>query len=150
MTISGRLYFLSVIILTLSCKSTRLSAPTLTEFQNIKFVQVDLKELLQDKGKFHGQMIETSGELTYGFEDLSIHYYDEIQNGDTVTKVKNYIGLGLKLHPDMKLNNSYLKSINHRKITARGVFDTMNYEKVSGLPDKGLLRNVYYFQVVDR
>jgi hypothetical protein len=133
-----------------SCTTTKVYSPTLAELQAKTLSTIPLKELLQNKVKYQGQIIETEGELIYGFEDFSLHYYDEFQIGDKTIRQQNFSGLGLELHHDLHFDQTYLKNLNDKLIRVKGVFDTMNYEKLSGLPDKGLLKNVFYFQPVDR
>src|ERR1700760_1953209 len=102
--------FIAFVIPTLifSCATTKVYSPTLSELQTRTINKVSLKELLQNKRKYQGLTIETQGELIYGFEDFSIHYYDEFQIGDTIIKQENFSGLGLELHRDLHYGQSYL------------------------------------------
>ncbi len=144
--------FIALVIPTLifSCATTKIYSPTLAELQTHTINKVSLKELLQNKRQYQGLTIETQGELIYGFEDFSIHYYDEFQIGDTIIKQENFSGLGLELHRDLHYDQSYLESLRDKQIIVRGVFDTTDYIKISGLPEQGLLRNVFYFQPADK
>jgi hypothetical protein len=143
-----KLLLLSIILF--SCRTTKVYAPALTDLQLRTVTKVSLKELLLNKRKYQGLTIETQGEFIYGFEDFSIHYYDEFQIGDTIIKQKNFSGLGLELHRDLHFDQSYLESLRDKQIVVRGIFDTTDYIKISGLPEQGLLRNVFYFQPVDK
>lgn len=134
-------------VLFFSCKTTKIYSPKLEDLKNRVAIRIPLKELIQNKSIYHGKIVETEGALVYGFEDFSIHYYDEFHLSDTITtRQENISGLGIELHPNLHLEQKYLISLRGQIIKVKGVFDSTDFNKVSGMPESAVLKNVFYFQ----
>ncbi len=139
---------LCTILLLGNCRVAKSNRPSLATLQTTTTEPVCLSELLQSPRNYQGQSIETTGQLFIGSEDCSLHSFNAIPINDSIFQYFNFNGLGLELHPGLHLTQDSLQHLNQKWVTVRGIVDTMDGEKISGLPEKVLLKNVFYFQPI--
>ena len=135
-----------IIFLAISCKTANVYTPSLAELNLNKFAKIPLEELLKNKGRYHGQFIETEGFFHSAAEETAIYYNSDVYfNGKAVAKYRQGCGLWLDFYPSYPFPNHSFDSV---LVSVRGFFDTTKTGHVGGCY-YAALTNAYQMEVVN-
>jgi hypothetical protein len=122
---------LTFLILFTACRTTKAYKPTTADINTKQYKEVSLQHLLQSKGLYHGQYIQTKGLFQFRFEESAIYYDTIFSYGDTTIKYRDYCGLWIELNTYMTYHQ-ILDSLKDKLVTFKGYFDTTKTGHVGG------------------
>jgi len=104
---------------------------------------VPLRKLLTEREKYHGQVVETEGHFSFGFERSALYYDSVFSFSDGSLRVRMYgDALWIEMHPKHPYYFHMPDTLQDRFIRVRGTVDTSHHGH-TGMYTAGLL-NVYY------
>ena len=132
MKLLNNLKFLFLIIIAESCHSTKLYSPSFTELNNKKYEKVSIEDLTDNRGRYHGLYVETSGYILQSNEVRTLSFDRNLITTDGTITVREFCCLWLEFNTNYPYYRQYPDSLNNRLVSIKGYFDTTNLGHVSG------------------
>jgi len=121
-----RLYIF--LFLGISCSTQRSVTPSLAFYQKQPVKFVPLRTLLLERGKYNGQIIETDGYLSFGFENSALYYDSSFSFKDSTLLVRMYDdALWIDLHPRYAYYYEWPEDLKGKYVKVRGVLDSSGH-----------------------
>ena len=78
-----------------SCHSTKLYSPSITELSNKTFEKVTIKDLTDNRSRYHGLYVETSGYIFHSNEVKTLSFDRNIITTDGTITLRDFAAFGL-------------------------------------------------------